>query len=553
MSRERIVGIVLALLTVVVVMVSQRDVGIARDEAVYMGAGTKYADWWIGLVTFEHGAGKDAITRSWGGKVATDNNREHPPLMKTLFGFSEKILHDGLGVDEVSAYRFPTAVMHGVLVLLVYLFVLGLWGFAEAVVAALFVLLLPRALFHAGLACFDAPIMTLWFATVFAYWRALASKGWPWYVGVVFGLALATKHNALLLPFALGVHYLVLGYRESKSDGAKVDARWRGLLAHRWRVIVCLAVLGPVTLVALWPWLWFSTFEHLGQWLSFHLRHVHYNFEYLGTNWNAPRFPWHVALVTTLFTVPVVTLASAAVGAGVWIARGLGKLHEPAPDKRMPVLLLVLSAGASMGPFFLGSTPIFGAEKHWMPALPTLCIAAAVGLVWAVKTALAILSARRTLAPRVQQLLLGGTAGLVLLAAAAETRAAHPYSLTWYTALAGGAPGGADHGMNRQFWGVAARGVLDELARLAPGGAQVYTHDAAPAWGYYQKTGRLPKNLKDAGWEQSGIERSQLAIVIHEKHFNRHDYLIWQAYKTVQPVFVLRSDGVPIVSVYKRP
>ena len=50
-----------------------------------------------------------------------------------------------------------------------------------------------------------------------------------------------------------------------------------------------------------------------------------------------------------------------------------------------------------------------------------------------------------------------------------------------------------------------------------------------------------------------GIEHSQLALVIHEKHFNRHDYLIWKAYGTVQPMFVLRADGVPIVSVYGRP
>lgn len=542
--RDRITGIALALLTVIVVLISQRDVGIARDEAVYMGAGTKYADWWVGLVTFDHGISKDSITKSWGGKSPTDNNREHPPLMKTLFGLSEKLLHDTLGVDEVTAYRFPSAVMHGVLVFLVFWFVLGLWGFAEGIVAALFVLFLPRALFHAGLACFDAPIMTLWFATVFAYWRGLQSKGWPWYVGVVFGLALATKHNALLLPFALGVHYLVLGYRADK---------WRGLFAHRWRLIVCVAVLGPLTLFVVWPWLWFAPFSHLGDWLSFHLKHVHYNFEYLGDNWNAPRFPWHVALVTTLLTVPVATLAAAATGAAVWIARAIKKLPDPAPDKRMPVLLLVLSAAASMGPFFLGSTPIFGAEKHWMPALPTLCIAAAVGVVWAAKTALAILSAKRTLAHRVQQVLVGSIAGIVLLAAATETRAAHPYALTWYNALAGGAPGGADLGMNRQFWGVAVRGVLPDLARLAPTGAQVYTHDAAPAWGYYVREKLLPKNLKDAGWEQMGIDRSQLAIVIHEKHFNRHDYMIWQTYETVQPVLVLRSDGVPIVSIYKRP
>ena len=45
----------------------------------------------------------------------------------------------------------------------------------------------------------------------------------------------------------------------------------------------------------------------------------------------------------------------------------------------------------------------------------------------------------------------------------------------------------------------------------------------------------------DAGHEYDGISRSKLAIVIHEKHFNPHDYLIWKSYGTTQPVFVLRS------------
>jgi hypothetical protein len=29
--------------------------------------------------------------------------------------------------------------------------------------------------------------------------------------------------------------------------------------------------------------------------------------------------------------------------------------------------------------------------------------------------------------------------------------------------------------------------------------------------------------------------------------------MIWKSYGTLKPVFVLRSEGVPIVSVYKRP
>ena len=109
--------------------------------------------------------------------------------------------------------------------------------------------------------------------------------------------------------------------------------------------------------------------------------------------------------------------------------------------------------------------------------------------------------------------------------------------------------------MNRQFWGVAMRGMLPRLAAEArpAGPTYVYTHDASPAWGLYQREGLVPPTLLDAGREQAGIERSDLAVVIHELHFRRHDYLIWSSYRTVQPIYVLTSDGVPIASVYRRP
>ena len=514
------IGWLLAVITVVLVVANQGGVGIARDETVYMSAGPRYFNWWKSVITMSEHPSRDAV---FGGAPGGGNNSEHPPLMKTAFGASAWLFHDKLGLlDELTAFRLPTALLHGLLIGLIYAMTLSIWGFAEAIVAALLAICMPRLLFHAGLACFDAPIASLWFATIFAYWRCLDTRRWPWQAGVVFGLALATKHNALLLPFAFGTHYLVIAIRERG---------WRDAWRYRsWRVLVSLALLAPLTLYVLWPLLWSHPIDGISAWLKFHTTHVHYNFEYLGDNWNAPRFPWHVALITTLFTVPTATLVAAGIGAYVWIR---------APrEERSPVLLLALSAAASIGPFFLGSTPIFGAEKHWAPALPTICIAAAIGVVWAAR--------------RVHEHAVPALAAIVVLAAGVETITAQPYALTSYTALAGGAPGGADKGMNRQFWGVSARGVLPVLAANASPGTQVYTHDAAPAWGWYQKYGLVPKTLSDAGGEQGGIDRSGLAIVIHEKHFNRHDYMIWKTYKTVRPIFVLRDDGVPIVSVYKR-
>lgn len=565
MSRPRLLRIasasLLGLVAFASVLAAQRDQGLVRDEIVYMNHGTRYADWWIDAATGTDGAlTEQSITAHFGGAAPTANNREHPPLMKTLFGFSEKILHRGLGwTSRITAYRAPAALMNAALVVLVFLFTASVWGQAAGLIAALLTLLLPRAFFHAGLATFDAAIVTVWFATVAAYYKALRSRWWILGAGLCFGLTLATKHNAIVLPVALAVHYLYTALRAGGDGRLAPSHLGRGLLRWQSLVVPAAVVLGFVVFVGLWPWLWFDTFAHVGDWIGFHLEHVHYNYEYLGRNWNAPPYPWHVPIVTTLFTVPVVTLAAALLGALVLLDRaGRGRAAEP---ERAPALLLFLSAGVSMGPFILTTTPIFGAEKHWAPAIPTLCIFAGVGIAAAARLASERLVAAGLLAEaRARIATVAATALLGALAAGAalaETADAHPHALSHYNALAGGSPGGADLGMNRQFWGYSARGVLPVLERHAPAPGQpprpVYTHDASPAWGMYREAGLLAPGLPDAGHEEAGVQRSKLALVIHEKHFRRHDYMVWRVYGTTRPIYVLTEDGVPLVSVYARP
>lgn len=561
-ARRRLTAAALALTTFIALLVAQREVGIARDEATYIASGAKYARWWIDLVTFESGTlSERGITESFGGAQPTDNNREHPPLMKTLFGLSRILLADKLGwASDVTASRLPNAAMYALLVVLVFWFASAFWGYGAGLVSAALVLLLPRGFFHAGLATFDSPMVTLWLATLVTYHRALASRRWCIALAVVFGLALATKHNAIMLPAVIVPHYLWVTWRRSRPT-APVPLRERLTLFILWlgkvRPLVFAALAaGPLVLVALWPWLWFDTATHLREWISFHTHHVHYHFEYLGRDLDHPPFPWHVVFVTTLFTVPTATLVASAIGAAHLVTRA--RHGASADGDRAPALLLFLSAAVAMGVFLLPSTPIFGAEKHWAPAIPTFCIAAGVG-VWAAATRLI-----RTMAgfhwfgPIPARFARAGTAAalgaLVATAALTETAAAHPYALSHYTALAGGAAGGADLGMNRQFWGVSARGVLPYLARFAPAAGEppvpVYSHDAQPAWGLYKKLGLLPDRMPDSGREN--VAKSRIALVIHEKHFARHDYLIWQSYGTVQPAYVLTVGGVPIVSVYVR-
>jgi len=102
---------------------------------------------------------------------------------------------------------------------------------------------------------------------------------------------------------------------------------------------------------------------------------------------------------------------------------------------------------------------------------------------------------------------------LVVAAAAVETVTAQPYALTWYSALAGGAPGGADRGMNRQFWGRRGpRRAASPRAEAPPAGSPprpVYTHDASPAWGLYQRLGLVPgRSPMPAGSRSASIGAS---------------------------------------------
>ena len=51
----------------------------------------------------------------------------------------------------------------------------------------------------------------------------------------------------------------------------------------------------------------------------------------------------------------------------------------------------------------------------------------------------------------------------------------------------------------------------------------------------------------------SAEPKRRFSIVHHEQHINEIDYNIWTEYGNAAPEFVLEHDGVPIISVYRRP
>jgi hypothetical protein len=536
---ERWTALTLLVAAALVVLTASRSQGLARDEAYYMRAGELYVTYW-----------EKALLRIASGGIAAAfadpfietyfaYNAEHPALMKTLGGISWRLLHrctcpeqagrlaarqarhPTLGwLDGITAFRLPAALLFGALVAFVYLFALRLAGGLAGFVAAGLTLGCPPIFFHAQLLCFDAPVAAFWVGTVYFYQRSLFDPRAAKWAGLLFGLGFATKFNLGFLPMVLVPHWAFLWARERRRPPV--------------RAFVHMAIQGTAIFLLHWPHLWHQPVERLTRYVTFHLEHWHYNFEFLGVNYNNPPYPIYFSVVSTLLVAPVVMLGLA----------GIGFSAPPAQRPGAPRLLIGLGAAVPLVILMLPGAPIFGGVKHFLATLPMLAVAAGSG-------AALIHGASAGLLPSAASATLIGV--LAVTPAVLETQRSHPYGLSFYNALAGGFRGGAALGMNRQFWATAARAVLPFLNQL-PEGTRVYLHDINhDAYRIYVREGMLSAGVLDSGMEEAGIRASSVAIVIHERHFNRYEFMIWEAYGTTRPVRVIAAEGVPLITIYQRP
>lgn len=533
--------------------------GFTRDEGYYFQAAENHVAYYTEVLQ-----GKARFTDRRHIERWFSYNNEHPPLMKTLFGLSWRLLHrcdcpkEGglhpvayprrhvtLGLlSQGQAMRLPAHLLAGLLCAAVYLFGARAWGRSAGVVAAGLTILAPRHFFHAQLACFDAPITAMIFLVTAAYYFAQRTGRASFHIaaGVLAGLALSTKHNAFFLPFALLAHSIWVRRHLVREGGPRALLR---VVFAPW--IFYMAALAPPVYLISWPWLWHDTARRFAGYVAFHLHHVYYNIEYLGANYNKPPFPWHYVPVTTLLTAPVTTLALALCGAGLFLRdRRRARQADAAPG-----LLVAIGLLWPMLVIMRPGTPIFGSEKHWLPSYPFLALCAGYGLTRLWEGARPFIQGD---GERRRAALGWALCGLMLVPPLLEVRRSHPYGLSHYNALAGGPQGAADLGMNRQFWGYAVRGLFPYLDRGAPPSCPIYWHDAnLYMLQMSMKDGLLRRDLQDTGLEEPGVRAANIALVIHEKHFNKYEHWIWDAFGTTRPAQVLTHEGVPLVTLYRRP
>ena len=98
-----------------------------------------------------------------------------------------------------------------------------------------------------------------------------------------------------------------------------------------------------------------------------------------------------------------------------------------------------------------------------------------------------------------------------------------------------------------------APGDYDKVLVLGACHRTIIESCSVPSVAAYVEDRLLRPRLINAGMERPAIDASDFAIVLHELHFNKYDYWIWDAYGTGAPAEVIDLDGVPVASIYRRP
>ncbi len=209
-------------------------------------------------------------------------------------------------------------------------------------------------------------------------------------------------------------------------------------------------------------------------------------------------------------------------------------------------VLVGVNAVASLAIISPPSVPHFGGVKHWLPSMPFLGLLAGVAVV---RGCTALSAWLRERWPRVTfPAVAAPVYALLLLPALIALVRVFPYGTSFYSELAGGVPGAASLGMQRQFWSSNVTAVLPWINAHAPQNGRLFLHEVTGfAFEDYQREGLLRADLRPAGPFDSDVAAYQ-----YHQEFREHEFALWQAFGTRTPVTGLYLDTTPQVVVYQR-
>ncbi len=441
--------------------------GLTLDETFNVQMGVYHIraarEYGVGLLSFE------SMQEIFGADVY---NPDHPPLGRVFIGLAHELSRPLLTPDvlpssvAVTCGRVASACGFALTIFLVGWTTSRWYGRTAGLIAAVSLLLMPRMFAHGHLASLETFIGLFYTATVLYtadHWDDAHKPAWRAVLvsGVLLGLALLTKIQAILLPIPIAIW-----------------AVWY----WRWRAILPVLLFGSIGVLLFfvgWPWLWLDPVAHLGEYFGRTTERLTLYCWYMGQKWADTDVPWHYPLVMFVVTVPAGLHALGLWGllgdrvSGFVLRRSEHlrrsdkaddadrnpKTESPAPtsDKLSRVhSLIALNVFWPLAFFALPGITVYDGTRLFLMVFPLWAVLIGRGgqLLWDV---LAVGWNLRFATPIMAAFLAAQSYGVVAM---------HPVQLSYYNLLAGGLRGASRLGFETTYWGDSVTRSL--LQRIGP-------------------------------------------------------------------------------------
>jgi len=520
------IALLLAIFTILVLLATAPQIGLTWDEPTYIVAAETYPAWYAELIAQpSYAVSTEEISRYW------NTSHEHPPLDKVWSGFIW--LGARYFLDDLTAHRLGNILIVGVLMMLLYHIVVQHSGPLAGLVAVFALLTMPRFFFHAHLAAIDVPVTAMIFAVIYTFWLGHNDPRlrWTFLLGLVWGLALATKINALFIP------PIVL------SAWVLVFQRQRYLFFR----LAIMGFIGVSFFLLSWPWLYHDLLKHLTAYVGFMTTSRLPVEQYYFGQWFAPP-PWHFPFIITIVVVPFSIILLATIGA---ISLMSNREYRPFGG------LLLLGIFVCLVIFTTGLGQVFDDERFMMPVFPYIAALAGIGFAQTVPAIEQLLPKWGIQLQRQQLVLI-----IVLVTFVPHLLLAYdlyPHLLSYYSEGIGGIYGAKLLGMETTYWCETYVNVLPFLNTHAKQSA-VVNGECQDVLLYYQLHGKLRPDLQIA----NGPEAIPAfpGIKLNPDTFKEADYVIVQnresgLYRALriwmqahQPVYQVWYRRLRLIEVY---
>lgn len=525
-ARQWSIPIALFLGSLVFVAATLKDYGVTWDEPPYFHAADLHIAWITDFVsnmangTFEQSLADTTIKSAWHWNPY---NVPHPPFSRIVSGWTKLVFASKL--DNFSAYRMGPALFFAALVTVMYLWISELFGRATGLFSALALTFTPNLFGFAHIAVTDLPLATMWFLTSYCFWKGLNDSRWSVALGITWGLALATKFPALLIPLPLIL--------------------W-GHLFHRHKYVnnvFAMLFLAPVVMIATQPYLWHQTgiriVEFLFEGVSRGYRpDANFPVLFFGTLYYTNQLPWYYPFFLLGVTTPEPIL--------VLVLFGIGSIHCLSGQRPAMVLFLVNALFIPVMGLLPGAV-LHDGVRQLLSGVPFLIGLAGGGfhiLVRFVRAQAAKIRADENI-KHIQSKIVGSGFVLLLFPAALDLFIYHPFELSYYNRLIGGTRGAYEKGFEVTYFMEAFNPeFLQYLNAKLPQKAVVNASFGNFMFQYYQKENRLRPDIQIT--DKQSVD--YYILLTRRSVWSKKE---WNLFNKNSALAAVRLGTVPLVSVYR--